>query len=61
MDLKAEIRRQLKVVPKSVISGGLMTSVHWKEKAVKAQKILNQPNAKRSDLQDILDQLRQFQ
>jgi hypothetical protein len=61
MDLKAEIKRQLKVVPKSVISGGLMTSVHWKEKAVKAQKMLSQPNAKRSDLQDILDQLRQFQ
>ena len=61
MDLKAEIRKQLKTVPKSVISGGLMTSVHWKEKAVKAQKILSQPNAKRADLERILDELRRFQ
>jgi hypothetical protein len=37
-----------------------MTSVRWKEKAVKAQKILSQTNAKRSDLENILDELRHF-
>jgi len=60
MDLKAEIRKHLQTVPKSVISGGLMTSVHWKEKALKAQKILSQPNPKKVDLETILNELRRF-
>lgn len=60
MDLKEAIRQQLKVVPKAVLTGGVMTSVRWKEKAVKAQKILNHPNPKRSDLEDVLNELRHF-
>lgn len=60
MDLKEAIRQQLKVIPKEVLTGGLMTSVRWKEKAVKAQKILKHPNPKRSDLENILNELRHF-
>ncbi len=60
MDLKEAIRQQLKVIPKEVLTGGLMTSVRWKEKAVKAQKILKHPNPKRSDLESILNELRHF-
>jgi hypothetical protein len=43
------------------MNGGLMSSIHWKEKAAKAQKMLKHPNPKRSDLEHMLDQLRQFQ
>ena len=60
MDLKEAIRQQLKVVPKAVMTGGLMTSVRWKEKAVKAQKILKQPNPRVTDLESVLNELRHF-
>lgn len=61
MNLKEAIKQHLKTVPPAVINGGLMTSVHWKEKALKAQKILSHPNPKRSDLETMLDELRRFQ
>jgi hypothetical protein len=60
MDLKEAIKQQLKVIPQSVVTGGLMTSVRWKEKALKAQKVLKHPNPKRSDLEDVLNELRHF-
>jgi hypothetical protein len=60
MDLKEAIKQQLKVIPQSVVNGGLMTSVRWKEKALKAQKVLKHPNPKRSDLEDVLNELRHF-
>jgi hypothetical protein len=61
MNLKEQITQQLKIIPQAVINGGLMSSIHWKEKAAKAQKMLKHPNPKRSDLEHMLDQLRQFQ
>ena len=60
MDLKEALRQQLKVIPKEVLTGGLMTSVRWKEKVIKAQKLLKHPNPKRSDLEDAINQLRHF-
>lgn len=60
MDLKEAIKQQLKVIPQSVMNGGLMISVRWKEKAIKAQKVLKHPNPKRSDLEDVLNELRHF-
>lgn len=61
MNLKDQIAQQIKIIPKSVMNGGLMSSVHWKEKAAKAQKMLKHPNPKLSDLEQMLDELRRFQ
>jgi hypothetical protein len=61
MNLKEQITQQLKIIPQAVINGSLMNLVQWKEKVVKAQKMLKNSNPKRSDLEHMLDQLRQFQ
>jgi len=61
MNLKEQITQQLKIIPQAVINGSLTNLVQWKEKVVKAQKMLKNSNPKRSDLEHMLDQLRQFQ
>jgi hypothetical protein len=59
--MKEQIAHQLKIIPQAVINGSLTNLVQWKEKVVKAQKMLKNSSPKRSDLEYMLDELKRFQ
>lgn len=60
MSLKDQLRQQLRVIPSSVMTGGVMTTTLWKAKAEKANKLLSQPRASEIEIQRALEELRNF-
>ncbi len=60
MDVRDEIRAQLKIIPESVKSGGVMTATLWKQKAERAYKLVTQPRASQVELKTALLELRHF-
>jgi len=60
MDLKSQIKQQLKTIPQAVIVGGAMTAAHWKQKAMKAHELVSKPNVSKVDLETVLSELRNF-
>ena len=60
MDLRTEIREQLKIIPEAVKSGGVMTATLWKQKAEKAYKLASQPRATEVELRAVLMELKHF-
>lgn len=59
-ELKEQLREQIKVIPSAVKTGGVMTAVHWKQKAERATKLLAQPRATKIELETALSELRSF-
>lgn len=59
-DLKEQLRQQIKIIPSAVKTGGVMTAVHWKQKAERATKLLAQPRATKMELETALLELRSF-
>lgn len=59
-NIKEQLRSQLKVIPKSVMEGGVMAAGLWKAKAEKASKLLAQPRASELELQRALMDLQNF-
>lgn len=60
MDVKDEIRLELKKIPEAVKSGGVMTATLWKQKAERAYKLVSQPRASQVELKNALMELRHF-
>ena len=60
MSLKEQLRAELRKIPGSVMTGGVMTTTLWKSKAEKANKLLSQPRASETELSRVLDELRSF-
>lgn len=60
MTLREELRNQLKIIPKSVMEGGVMTVGLWKAKAERASKLLGQPKATDVEIRAALSELRSF-
>lgn len=59
-DVKEQLRQQIKIIPKAVQTGGVMTATLWKQKAEKAMKLLAQPRATKQELEAVLSELRSF-
>lgn len=59
-NLRDELKNQLRVIPKSVMEGGVMAAGLWKAKAEKANKLLSQPRASEIELQRALHDLQNF-
>ena len=60
MDLKSQIKQQLKTIPQSVVAGGSMKAAQWKQKAMKAHELVSKPNVSKVDLETVLSELRNF-
>ena len=60
MDLKLQIKQQLKTIPQSVVVGGAMKASQWKQKAMKAHELVSKPNVSKIDLETVLSELRNF-
>ena len=60
MTIKEQLKQQIKTIPPSVMNGGVMTAVLWKEKIAKAQALLSKPRANDWDLETMLSELRSF-
>lgn len=60
MTMRDRLKQQLKVVPKSVMEGGVMTATLWKAKAEKASKLVAQPRASERELENALMELMNF-
>lgn len=60
MSVRQRLKEQLKIVPKSVMEGGVMTASLWKAKAEKAHKLVAQPRATDLELESALYELMNF-
>ena len=60
MDLKLQIKQQLKTIPQSVLAGGAGKAAEWKQKAMKAHELVSKPNVSKVDLETVLLELRNF-
>lgn len=60
MELKEQIKQQLKKIPEAVVVGGSMKAAQWKQKASKAHEIISKSNVSKVDLETLLYELRNF-
>jgi len=60
VSVRQRLKEQLKIVPKSVMEGGVMTASLWKAKAEKANKLVAQPRASEYELENALSDLLNF-
>jgi len=60
VNVRERLREQLKIVPKSVMEGGVMTASLWKAKMEKASKLMAQPRASEQDMERALYELMNF-
>lgn len=60
MSVRQRLKEQLKVIPKSVMEGGVMTTSLWKAKAEKAHRLVAQPRATDLELESALYELMNF-
>lgn len=60
MSVRQRLKEQLKIVPRSVMEGGVMTASLWKAKAEKANKLVSQPRASEYELENALSDLLNF-
>lgn len=60
MNYREEIKRITKTLPKSVVSGGVMTAVRWKDKLGKAMKLVDNPRSTEAELRRTYLELSNF-
>jgi len=61
MDIREEIRKQVGIVPVSVQSGSIQNVIRWKDKAVKAISVANNPKSTDHELKMTLSELQRNQ
>lgn len=60
MNYREEIRKITKTLPQSVVNGGVMSAVRWKEKLGKAIKLVDNPKSSENELRRMLYELSNF-
>jgi len=57
MDIRKEIKKQAGVIPDAVKVGSVQTTIRWKERAMNALRIANNPKASDNELKMALSEL----
>jgi hypothetical protein len=58
MDLREEIRKQVGIIPISVQTGSVQNVIRWKDKAVNAIRVANNPKSTEHELKITLAELK---
>jgi hypothetical protein len=57
MDIRKELKKQAGVIPDAVMRGSVQTSIRWKERAMNALRIANNPKSTEHELKMALSEL----
>jgi hypothetical protein len=57
MSIREEVKKQAGVIPDAVMRGSVQTSIRWKERAMKALRIANNPKSTEHELKMVLSEL----
>ena len=57
MDYRSEIMKAIGVIPNSVKTGSVQQSIRWKERAVNAIRVANNPKSSERELKTIYTEL----
>lgn len=57
MNIRDELKKQAGVIPDAVMRGSVQTSIRWKERAMNALRIANNPKATEHELKMALSEL----
>jgi hypothetical protein len=57
MTIRETIKKQAGVIPDAVMNGSVQTSIRWKERAMNALRIANNPKSTEHDLKIALSEL----
>ena len=60
MNYREEIKRAVGTIPKSVLTGGVMSATLWKQKAVKALELARSNKTSDAQLKRVLEELSRF-
>jgi len=57
VSLRETIKKQVGVIPDVVMNGSVQTSIRWKERAMNALRIANNPKSTEHELKMVLSEL----
>ena len=57
MSIRNELKKQAGVIPDAVLRGSVQTSIRWKERAMNALRIANNPRSTEHELKMALSEL----
>jgi hypothetical protein len=57
MSIREEVKKQAGVIPDAVMRGSVQTSIRWKERAMNALRIANNPKSTEHELKMVLSEL----
>ena len=57
MSIREELKKQAGVIPDAVMRGSVQTSIRWKERAMNALRVANNPKATEHELSMALSEL----
>jgi hypothetical protein len=60
MTLRETIKKQAGVIPDAVLRGSVQTSIRWKEQAMQAMRVANNPKAGEHELKMALTNLKKY-
>ena len=60
MSIREEIKKQAGVIPDAVKVGSVQTTIRWKEQAMQALRVANNPNAGEHELKMALNNLKKY-
>jgi hypothetical protein len=57
VSIREEVKKQAGVIPDAVLRGSVQTSIRWKERAMNALRIANNPKSTEHELKMVLSEL----
>jgi hypothetical protein len=57
VSIREEVKKQAGVIPDAVMRGSVQTSIRWKERAMNALRIANNPKSTEHELKMVLSEL----